>query len=293
VLRHLGSLFLVMCSLAFLTAQAQILPAQAQKNQPLSLYVAYPMEGLEPVVLVDPDTQAMQSPVRDFRDAQAYFQKSLPLGTDLELFQNGELKNLFTSGTYQFGKESCKSSGSFQGSFKHTDRSLVPLLAFAPGFPGPRKYPGAYPSHKFDKIASKLTYDAYKKHGLTPTQLKQIRIRKILPFTLDNGTSIQFAVSSILGSGATVCPSHSLLLVVEKIGRRYVARIEKYRADQGKGDCFAYDFLSSFATGPRVDKILLQGSSRTARWYEILQRQTMGAYRSIYTGGGRSCPQRK
>lgn len=267
------------------------LPALAQLNAVTpALYVGYPMEGLEPVALVDPQTEKLSPPSREFRAAQAFFQQSLPLSTELELFQNGEVKNLFTSGPYFFSQERCSGSGIFQGSFKHSDKSLVPLLAFSPGFPGPRKYPGAYPSHRFDQIARQLTLETYQKHGVKGAQLKQLRIRKILPFALDNGASIQFAVSSVIGTGASACPSHSLLLVVEKMGRRYVRRLEKYRSDKGKGACFAYDFLSSFATGPKVDKILIQGTSRTARWYEILQRQNQGAYKTLYTGGGRSCP---
>lgn len=264
-------------------------PPTSALDTPTALYVGYPMEGLEPVALVDPVSQKLSPPSREYRTAQDYFQTSLPLGSELELFQNGEVKNLFTTGPYLFTLDRCAGSGIFQGRFKHTDKSLVPLLAFSAGFPGPRKYPGSYPSQRFDQIARKLTLETYQKHGVKPAQLKQLRIRKILPFALDNGTSIQFAVSSVIGSGASACPSHSLLLVVEKVGRRYVRRLEKYRADQGKGACFAYDFLSSFATGPSVDKILIQGSSRTARWYEILQKQNLGDYKTLYTGGGRSC----
>lgn len=271
-------------------AVAGFLPLMVSaQNMPATLYVGYPMEGLEPVVLVDPVSQKWSPPSREFRIAQDFFQRSLPLSSELELFQNGEVKNLFTSGPYQFSQERCTGSGLFQGHFKHSDKSLMPLLAFSYGFPGTRKYPGSYPSQRFDDIARKLTLETYHKRGVKSAQLKQMVIRKILPFALDNGTSIQFAVSSVVGTGASACPSHSLLLVVEKVGRRYVRRLEKYRSNQGKSACFAYDFVSSFATGPSVDKILLQGTSRTARWYEILQRQNQGAYKTLYTGGGRSC----
>lgn len=277
------------CLAGFLAFGSSFFASARGAEFPAVLYVGYPMEGLEPVALVDPLTQKLSSPSREYRTAQDFFQKSLPLSSELELFQNGEVKNLFTSGPYQFSQERCTGSGVFQGNFKHSDKSLMPLLAFSSAFPGPRKYPGAYPSQRFDQIARQLTLETYQKRGVKAAQLKQLRIRKILPFALDNGASIQFAVSSVIGSGASACPSHSLLLVVEKVGRRYVRRLEKYRADQGKGACFAYDFLSSFATGPSVDKILIQGSSRTARWYEILQRQNLGAYKTLYTGGGRSC----
>lgn len=279
---------------ALLLTVGLVQPLYAQVSLPVTaLYVAYPLEGLEPVALYDPLRQRLVAPPQDLRQSLDYFHKNLPLSTELELFLNGEPKNLLITGPFREPAPACKGAGSFEGRFRHTDRALIPLIAFSAGFPGPRRYPGNYPSTRFEQTAMQLTLETYRRHRVPPALLKQVRIRRIVPFTMDNGASIHFAVSSTIGSEASACPAHSLLLVVEKLGRRYLRRIEKYRADQGKGSCMAYDFISSFATDAVVDKILIQGSSRRARWYEVLQRRPQGDYRSIYSGGGRACPEKK
>ncbi|MGE3724815.1 MAG: hypothetical protein AB7I41_04640, partial [Candidatus Sericytochromatia bacterium] len=49
---------------------AGFLPMQVSAlDRPAALYVGYPMEGLEPVVLVDPISQKWIPPSRDFRTA--------------------------------------------------------------------------------------------------------------------------------------------------------------------------------------------------------------------------------
>ncbi|PIQ23742.1 hypothetical protein COW36_20400 [bacterium (Candidatus Blackallbacteria) CG17_big_fil_post_rev_8_21_14_2_50_48_46] len=282
--------------LAVLCAGLTGILTQGLAAEPLpaaSLYVAIPFEGLEPVALLELQSQKLKNPPENLRESLDYFQKNLPLGSDLELFLNGEVKNMFYTGPYQEPAPNCRSFGSFQGKFKHADKNLTPLLAFSAGFPGPRKFPGAYPSHHFDQQARKMTLEAYRRHGVKGALLNQIRIRRITPFLMENGASTQFAVSSVIGGGTNACPSHSLLLVIEKMGRRYLTRVEKYRADLNQGKCFAFDFISSFATGPVVDKLLLQGTSRTARWYEVLQRQNTGNYQTVFTGGGKNCLSKK
>lgn len=279
--------WLLLCSLLLLGFQPQ--EHVPMDTSPPALYVAYPLGGLEPVALFDSVRQQLVAPPQDRQESLSFFQKNLPLFTELELFLNGEVKNLLTTGPFREPAPSCKGSGMFAGRFRHTDRTLVPLIAFSKDFPGPRRYPGNYPASHLKTIALRLSRETYRRHHVPANQLKQLHIRRIVPFTMDNGASVQFAVSSTLGKGTSPCPNHSLLLVVEKLGRRYLRRVEKYHADQNQKHCMAHDFISSFATDAVVDKILIQGISRQARWYEVLQRQPQGTYRSIYHGGGYSC----
>jgi hypothetical protein len=264
--------------------------AQARMPALPVLYVADPLDGLQPVAVFNPDTHRLMDPLTLYPESVAHFQQYLPLASELQLYRNGEIKNRLFSGPFHGPEASCRGTGVFEGRFLHTASALGPLLAFSADFPGPRQYPGDYPVSHFQGVARQLVVESLRKRGVAAAHLHQLQIRQIIPFTLENGASIQFAVTAALVASPLACPAHSLLLVIEKVGRRYVRRLEKY---QTAGVCQSYDFVSSFATGPLIDKILLRGRTPTARWYEVWQHQAFGGYQQVYRGGESRCHAKK
>ena len=122
--------------------------------------------------------------------------------------------------------------------------------------------------------------------------LASLKIRRIDPFTLLNGTRVLISVESDVFPAERSCPEYNLLLIFEKIGLRYQPLLERFRHNTPKS-CASYRLLGSFASGPTIDKIVIQGASPGANWFDLFQLPAQvvpgGGLRQIFHGGGYSC----
>lgn len=217
----------------------------------------------------------------------------LPLGTallertpQLPLLLNGELRNYFHMQRFVPVASGCTGHGLWEGRLQQP--TAGPGLGFTPDFPGPREYIGSYPTSRFASVAQSMTQASYRQHKVPAALLKHLRVQRVVPFVLYNGLRPFFAVESVVQQPGKDCPPYSQLLVVEQVGRRYVTRLDRFR--HNSGSCAGYRLLSSFATGPRIDKLLVQGRGEGAAWYDILQINPTGNFVQVYHGGGHRCP---
>ncbi len=241
-------------------------------------------DGLRPIALYEANKflEPMQAPDKQVILGDLIRSQS----PELPLFYNGQEATRFRIGGFEATSAQCKGAGVWSGqSNQPIDR---PMLAFSPDFPGPRNYIGTYPTEKFDALAKQLSSKVYLNHKVSKEQLKQLQIRRIEPFTLLNGARVMVAVESEIQSKRRDCPEHHLLLLIEKVGRRYLTVLEKF--SNNSKSCTRFQFLSTFATSSTVDKLALYGSNANAHWYDLYQAQYLGGLKPVFHGGGHSCP---
>lgn len=249
--------------------------------QAAELYVASP-QGLFPVARYLPQTQSFSAPSSDPVVAKALLEDI----RELPLYLNGEIQDYFRPQQFVEPSKQCSGYGAWRGSSEK--RHKYPLLAFSSDFSGVRQYLGNYPTSQFNQVALQHSRQAYQRHGRKPDELKRLKAIRIQPFTLENGTRLLVAVESLIQTPGKSCPEFTLLLLLEKVGRRYVTRLERYRHNQKS--CAGYRFVSSFATDNSIDNLLIQGQMEGASWYDIFQARKSGALEQVFHGGGHKCP---
>lgn len=242
--------------------------------------------SLRPIARYDQRSQRFSAP-------PALPVEQLPVGNALlertpqvPLLLNGELRHYFQLQRFVPVAAGCTGHGVWEGPVQQP--VLGPSLGFTPDFPGPREYIGSYPTHRFASVAHTMTQASYRQHKVPAALLPHLRVQRVVPFVLYNGTRPFFAVESAVQQPGKDCPPYSQLLVVEQVGRRYVTRLDRFR--RNAGSCAGYRLVSSFATGPRIDKLVLQGRGEGAAWYDILQLPPSGGFVQVYHGGGHRCP---
>ncbi|HEY9841999.1 MAG: hypothetical protein ACAI44_24625 [Candidatus Sericytochromatia bacterium] len=240
-------------------------------------------EGLRPIAIYEGNK--FFQPAQNLREQELLGKDLLERSRDLPLFFNGEEKNAFALSEFRLTPPPCSGGGLWAGTTKHP--LTRPLLSFTPDFPGPRRYIGSYPSSSFNKLADQMSRKVYQAHKVPAAKLAGLKIRHIDPFTLINGTRILVSVESDIFPVERSCPDYNLLMVFEKVGLRYKVVLERFR--HNTRDCAGYRLLGSFASGPTIDKLVVQGSSPTASWYDIFQIQAFGGLKQVYHGGGHSC----
>ncbi|PKL75387.1 MAG: hypothetical protein CVV27_15635 [Candidatus Melainabacteria bacterium HGW-Melainabacteria-1] len=260
---------------------ALMLLAQPASAVP-ALLVATP-EGLRPVAIIEGDK--FFPPAREARLQQILGNDLLEAKRELPLFENGEERMMFQLERFQVSPPGCAGAGLWLGK---PERPLDrPLLSFSPDFPGPRRYVGNLPVAAYTKLAQEMSLKVYRAKRLSEPLLNAVKVRKLEAFTLMNGTRNFVSVASDVFSPAKACPDYSLLLILEKIGRRWQTQLEHFR--HNTKDCAQYSLVGSFGTGSKIDKLAVQGSSPTARWYDLYQAQSFGGLKKIFHGGGHSC----
>lgn len=260
------------------TGAAQAVPA---------LLAATP-DGLHPIAIYEGNS--FFQPARDPAEQKLLGKDLLKRTTQLPLFFNGEQRSLFQLKAFQSMSKGCTGPGLWTG--KPQDTLPRPMLAFSPDFPGPRHYVGSYPSSSFNAIANQLTRKIYQAHKVPAAQLASLKVRRIDPFTLLNGTRVLVSVESDIYPAERSCPEYSLLLIFEKVGRRYQPLLERFRHNTANS-CANYRLLGTFASSPTIDKIVIQGNGPDASWFDLFQLPSQviptGSLKQIFHGGGYSC----
>ncbi len=269
---------LAMLGVLFLTSAAQANP---------SLLISSP-EGLRPIANYDIKQKRFLAPSRQISQQEILGQDLLKTNPLWPLYAQGEIQNYFRWQQFQINTPPCVGSGFGQGSY---ERSLKqPLLGFSSEFPGVRRYIGSYPSQSFNDVAQRMSQSAYRKHGISTQQVKSLQMLKVQPFTLYNGSRVLIAAQSQLKAPGRDCPPYNLLLIFEKVGRRYQTRLERFRRNSDQ--CGGNRFISSLATDNQVDKIVLQAQAAGAQWYDIFELG-QSSFKSVFHGGGHGeCPQK-
>lgn len=270
------------------SAQTRTQTRTPPPDAPALVLVGLP-NALVPAAVYDSQSQKFQAPQGAIPSERGWSESLRQQSSDLKMLLNGELRNYFRRQDFRPYPTSCAGVGLWPGSYQRPWQR--PLLAFSHTFPGPRNYAGNYPTVQFNAIARQWSQAAYRRHGIT--HFEHLHLQAITPFTLLNGQRLYFAVSSEIAAPGSEpgCGSASLLLIVEKLGRRFVTRLERYRHDPK--NCVSNHFVSSFATGPEINLMMLMGQSKTARWFDILRLNAAGKFDTRYHGGGyqRNCPQ--
>lgn len=247
------------------------------------LLLVHEGEGLRPVALwINEDFAAPPSQV----ELQKSMGSSL-LSTQREfpLFLNGEIQNHFYPQGFQAKPEHCTSQGLWTGNI---ERSVTrPLLSMTSDFPGSKRYAGNYPDKSMLAAAVPLAQKAFLSKGFQKKDLQRFRTRQRTAFTLNNGTRYFVAIEAEITHPRNPCPEASALVIVEKVGRRYLQRLLNFRRNQA--DCGTYRFVSSFSTDTRTNHILVQGIANGARWYDIYAWQN-DRFLQRFHGAGHNCP---
>lgn len=265
-------------ALALLLAVSGALAAQAEP-----LIFVHDYGGLRPVARWQNNT-FQEVPSRD-PALQTLGETLLGTRREFPLFLNGEIQNYFYPRQFYAEGENCTRHGLWTGQIERTLQR--PLLALSTDFPGTRRYIGNYPDQRMLKAAVPLAQKAFRRRGLAASALKRYRTRQRTAFTLENGTRYFVAIEAEIMDPQKPCPEASLLLVLEKVGRQYRERLNKYR--HNSDGCGTYRFVSSFATGKRVDHLMIQGLANGARWYDIYGLQKDRLVQRFH-GGGHNCP---
>lgn len=266
--------------LVLVTLFSLLVPASAQA---LPTLLIADQSGLRPIAIFEGDK--FFAPSQDTERQALLGQAILKESPELPLFYNGQQATSFKLESFQPTPPRCSGSGYWLG--QSLDPLLRPMLAFSPDFPGPRKYVGTYPTERFDSLAIELSRKAYQRQKVPAAQLKYLSVKRVEPFTLMNGARVMVSVESEIKSPGKECPEYQLLLLIEKVGRRYLSVLE--RLSHNTKACTRFQFLSTFATGSTVDKLALRGSNSEAAWYDIYQAQYLGGLKQVYHGGGHSC----
>lgn len=241
-------------------------------------------DGIHPIAMYEGDK--FFQPARDPAEQKILGRQLLDKGPELPLFFNGEQQARYRLEDFESMSGNCLGAGRWLGK---PERPLPrPLLAFTPDFPGPRHYVGSYPSSSFNATAQQLTRKVYQAHKVPAAALASLKIRRIDPFTLLNGTRVLIAVESDIFPAARSCPDYTLLLIFEKVGLRYQPLLERFRHNSSQS-CASYHLLGSFASGPTIDKLVVQGVGPRAGWFDIFQLQGFGGLMQRFHGGGYSC----
>lgn len=266
---------------AVLTALVTTLSMPAQAVP--AMLVTTP-EGLRPVAIYDGGKFFAPSTNRERQEI--WGKDLLAQSRELPLYYNGENINLFRLERFEATPARCSGAGLWHG---RADKNLSrPLMAFTPGFPGPRRYVGSLPPATFNGISQSMSKAAFQRRRVPAAQLNKLKVRRVEPFTLMNGTRVMVAVESDIFSPARSCPDYHQLLIIEKVGRRWQTQLEHFRHNTGK-DCASYRLLGSFGTDNQIDSLAIQGSSADARWYDFYQTKAFGGLTQIFHGGGHSC----
>lgn len=277
----LGCFFII---LGLNTAHARADAVQNQKT-PQVIYVGLP-EYVVPAASFDPVTKKFTAPERSLSAQKSLDHSMQRESLELKMQLNGELRNYFQHGAFVPSDSQCVGAGRWTGRYRTLWKR--PLIAFSQMFPGIRNYPGNYPTRAFNAQAQKMSREAYQRRKIASNQM---RIIQTIPFTLLNGKRTFFVVSSeIAASGKEPgCGQHSLFLLIEKVGRRYLTRHERYQ--NNLKTCISHHFVSSFTTDNTIDQILLMSQSNQAQWFDILKYTSSSGFKQIYHGGGyqRNC----
>ncbi|MGV3523416.1 MAG: hypothetical protein ACO1RX_04290 [Candidatus Sericytochromatia bacterium] len=258
--------------------------AQAVAAEPLLLFGEG--QSLRPIARYDTRSDRFSAPPVSPAE-QVPVGAALLEGTrQVPLLLNGELRHYFPLQRFVPVAPGCTGHGLWESPGQQPALSFG--LGFTPDFPGPREYIGSYPTSRFAAVAQTMTQASYRQHKVPAALLAHLRVQRVVPFVLYNGTRPFFAVESAVQQPGKDCPPYSQLLVVEQVGRRYVTRLDRFR--RNAGSCAGYRLISSFATGPRIDKLVLQGRGDGAAWYDILQLPPSGEFVQLYHGGGHRCP---
>lgn len=240
-------------------------------------------EGLRPVALWVNDDFAPPPTQREAQDALG--RDLLAAYREFPLFLNGEIQNYFYPELFQPAPAQCTSYGLWTGNI---ERSLTrPLLTMTPDFPGSKRYAGNYPDKALLAAVVPLAQKAFVSKGFQKKDLQRFRTRQSTAFTLVNGTRYFAAIEAEIRHPQNPCPEASALMVIEKVGRRYVQRLLNFR--RNTTDCGTYRFVSSFATDNRTHHILIQGIANGARWYDIYAWQNE-RFSQRFHGAGHNCP---
>lgn len=238
-------------------------------------------EGLRPIAHYDIKQQRFLAPSREIAQQEILGQHLLKGNRLWPLYAQGEIQNYLRLQQFQTSSPPCVGSGYVQGTYERPHKQT--LLGFSSDFPGARRYIGSYPSQSFNDAALRLSQAAYRKHGISTQQVNHVQMLNTQPFTLYNGSRLLVAAQSQIKASGQDCPPYNLLLIFEKVGRRYQTRLERFRRNEGQ--CGSNRFISSLATDKQVDKIVLQAQAAGARWYDIFELGQTG-FKSVFHGGG-------
>jgi hypothetical protein len=282
-LKHLLALSLGLLVSVQPWAEAQTkIPADV----PVPLLAMYPW-GLEPAAFYDRVKNRFLAPPQTPEAIDGALSYFLQPDAEITGYIHGEARSRFRLKRHETTR--CRSFGQIHGTWAYPASPLKnPQIGFSSAFPGPREYIGTYPTQAFNAPARQLTLKLYERMGVAKNELPRVQTKTLTPLSMLNGTSVLLAVQSELPSppGAhNACPNATAFQLIEKVGRRFVVRAEKFMPLKQEA-CRNYQLISSFGTDKTIDQLLLRGSDLQHHWYEVYKRNAKGAYVQVYKGGG-------
>lgn len=290
-------------SLALLSA-ALLQPAWSQP-QDYVLWVFH-SQSAEPVARFNPQTQRFteaftsdappESP-QSQAQYQQFMQQYLPLQQANPVYQNGEVQGSFIA-TKQQNEYGCFDYPPMLGILQQTTpitEEYPAFLGFSSGFPGVRTYAAKTRPAAFlqPATAHQLAHTFLQSQGHTPAW-GNLKLDQQKPFAIstDHGLETQLFVSGHVSdpqSEPGTCPAVKFWAIGQwQQGQLKVVTGELTDRHSELETCGSYQLISSFATDPQANKVLIADSGYEW-WSYLIYGYQQGTYQKLFAGGGGGC----